>query len=166
MMTMPSIIDIEASGFGNYGYPIEIGIAHHSGDRFCTLITPAPSWRYWDDTAERVHHITRSHLKTHGKNIYEVAKLLNARYAGQTLYSDGWVVDKPWLSTLFYEAKIAMNFSVSPLELILTEQQMAAWHSVKEQVAEELNLPRHRASNDAQIIQETYRRTALLRQVS
>ena len=162
----PPIIDVEASGFGHLGYPIEVGIADAMGKRFCTLIRPAKSWQYWDASAEEVHHITRAHLFDQGRTVAAVANLLNKKYAGQTLYSDGWVVDKPWLSTLFHEANLPMQFSVSALEMILTEAQMNIWHATKDQVILDLALERHRASNDAAIIQETFRRTALLTTLS
>jgi hypothetical protein len=35
------------------------------------------------------------------------------------VYTDGWVVDKPWLTTLFYAAGVDMKFTVSSLEMIL-----------------------------------------------
>jgi len=52
-----------------------------------------------------------------------------------------------------------MQFRMSALEMILSEGQMNIWHEVKTLVEEELNIVRHRASNDAQIIQQTYVRT-------
>ena len=52
-----------------------------------------------------------------------------------------------------------MEFSVSPLELILTEKQMRIWHETKEKIIKQLNLRRHRASNDAWLIQETFKQT-------
>jgi hypothetical protein len=155
----PFIIDVEASGFGSSSYPIEIGVALNDGRKFCTLISPAPDWTHWDDEAEKVHKVTRDTLKTYGKPIQEVADQLNEMLAGMTLYSDGWVVDKPWLTTLFHAAGRPMKFSVSPLEMILSEKQMAAWHETKDKVSIEMNLARHRASNDAWIIQETFRKT-------
>ena len=36
---------------------------------------------------------------------------------------------------------------------------MAAWHATREQVTQELQLSRHRASNDARILQQTLLRT-------
>ncbi len=39
---------------------------------------------------------------------------------------------------------------------------MSIWHQVKAMVEEELNIVRHRASNDAQIIQQTYVRTRII----
>lgn len=155
----PFIIDVEASGFGSSSYPIEIGVALNDGRKFCTLISPAPDWTHWDDEAEKVHKVTRDTLKTYGKPIQEVADQLNEMLAGMTLYSDGWVVDKPWLTTLFHAAGRPMKFSVSPLEMILSEKQMAAWHETKDKVSIEMNLARHRASNDAWIIQETFKKT-------
>ena len=155
----PFIIDVEASGFGGHSYPIEIGLALDGGSKFCTLILPAPDWTHWDDEAEKVHRVSRDILETYGKPMKDVALFLNEILAGKTIYTDGWVVDKPWLTTLFYAAGVQMDFSVSPLELILSEEQMASWHETKDKVIDEMELKRHRASYDAIIIQETYKRT-------
>jgi hypothetical protein len=160
--TLPNIIDVEASGFGNGSYPIEVGVADNEGHRYCTLIEPAKDWTHWDVSAEKVHNITRETLSECGRSVFDVAQNLNNRYKNQTLYSDGWVVDKPWLITLFHSAKLSMEFSISPLEMILKEAQMAIWHDIKNDVIQQLQLTRHRASNDAHIIQETFRRTAQL----
>lgn len=159
MKHVPPIIDIEASGFGNASYPIEIGFVTSIGERFCRLIRPADDWLFWDKKAEAVHHISRPSLNKYGYKIEAVAEELNILLAGQTLYSDGWVVDKPWINTLFERARIRMLFSISPIELILREEQMDIWDATKQEVIKDLNLTRHRASNDAVIIQETFRRT-------
>lgn len=119
---LPNIIDVEASGFGSHSYPIEVGLVLHDGKRFCSLISPAPDWTHWDPEAEKVHKVSRENLQKIGKPFQEVAVMLNTLLAGKTLYSDGWVVDKPWLITLFSRAGLDMAFSVSPLENILTEQ--------------------------------------------
>jgi len=156
----PLIIDIEASGFGAGSYPIEVGVAFENGDKFCSLILPAPDWTHWDESAEKVHRISRDMLETYGKPMRDVAERMNELLAGRTLYTDGWVVDKPWLTTLFHAAGVSMKFHVSPLEQILSEEQMARWHATKERVLEENGLARHRASYDAWVIQETYRRSA------
>jgi hypothetical protein len=89
----------------------------------------------------------------------DVAMFLNEILEGKTIYTDGWVVDKPWLTTLFHAAGVPMNFTVSSLEMILSPDQMAVWHDTKDQVIEDMDLKRHRASYDAMIIQETYKRT-------
>lgn len=157
--TSPYIIDIEASGFGPFSYPIEVGVALNDAKKHCSLIAPADNWTFWDEKAEAVHHISKDCLHKFGKPIKEVADSLNALLKGQTLYSDGWVVDKPWLTTLFYEASTPMLFFVSPIEMILSEQQMSIWQDTKNSVIAQMNIERHRASNDAAIIQETYRQT-------
>jgi hypothetical protein len=159
MKKPPYIIDVEASGFGAASYPIEIGVALDHGDKFCTLILPSPQWEHWDESAEKVHRISRDILETYGTPIEEVADKLNELLGGKTLYSDGWVVDKPWLTTLFHAAGRQMHFTVSPLELILSEQQMARWHKTKDRLIEKMKLTRHRASYDAWLIQETYCQT-------
>lgn len=155
----PLIIDIEASGFGGTSYPIEIGIALDSGKKYCTLIAPGPDWTHWDEEAEKVHRVTRDILELYGKPMDQVTAALNELLRDQTVYSDGWVVDKPWLTTLFYAARTPMQFRVSPLEAILSESQMEQWHQTKDRVIEEMDLTRHRASYDAWIVQETYKRT-------
>ena len=158
-ISKPIILDIEASGFGSTSYPIEVGVAMEDDSKYCALILPAPSWTHWDEDAESIHHIKRSTLATYGKSPREVAIQLNALLIGKTVYSDGWVVDRPWITTLFYEAGVNLAFEVSALEMILSEGQMAFWHKTKLEVIADLNLIRHRASNDAWIIQETYQRT-------
>ena len=155
----PCIIDVEASGFGAASYPIEIGLALEQGEKFCTLIMPAPDWTYWDEEAEKLHRISRNILQAHGQPIADVTDQLNDMLAGMTLFSDGWVVDKPWLVTLFHAAGRPMNFEVSPLEMILSEAQMATWHETKDRIIGDNQSARHRASFDAWIIQETFRQT-------
>ena len=155
----PAIIDVEASGFGPSSYPIEIGLALSDGARFSSLIQPLPEWRYWDPEAEKIHHLSREALNRHGKSAVDVARNLNMLLEDRTVFSDGWVVDKPWVDLLFYAAGVHLRFSVSPLERILSEAQMALWHRTQRQVIAELNLQRHRASTDAMVVQETYQRT-------
>lgn len=157
----PLIIDVEASGFGATSYPIEVGVALEEDRKYCTLILPAPDWTHWDKEAEKIHRIARDILETYGKPMREVAGQLNALLVGRTLYTDGWVVDKPWLTTLFHAAQIRMEFQVSPLEMILSEFQMERWHETKDRVMEEMTNRRHRASYDAWTIQETYKRTLM-----
>lgn len=155
----PNIIDIEASGFGGESYPIEVGISLTSGDKYCSLILPEASWRHWDPEAEKVHHISKNILFEFGRSVREVAGNLNQHLAGQVVYSDCWVVDQPWLIRLFEAAGLQMNFQISDLEYILSEAQMNCWHTTKNQVLAELKVERHRASQDALVIQETYKRT-------
>ena len=155
----PCIIDIEASGFGPFGYPIEVGVALSSGDQYCSLIHPSPEWTFWDDEAEKIHRVPRDILETYGKPVDEIAGELNRLLENQTVYSDGWVVDKPWILQLFDKARMPLQFNVSALEMILTEDQMGIWDEAKNKIHEELDLKRHRASMDAIIIQKTYVRT-------
>ncbi len=154
--TLPYIIDIEASGFGPESYPIEVGVIIDEKNRFCTLIKPLPMWTFWSKEAECQHRIPRALLDSHGEDPRLVAQQLNDLLADKTVYSDGWVVDMPWLIELFDQAKLSMKFRVSPLEMILTEGQMNVWHQAKETVQKRLSLDRHRASNDALVIQQTY----------
>lgn len=66
------------------------------------------------------------------------------------------MVDYPWIRELFGHAQIDMQFRVSAIEMLLSEEQLANWDATKSKVTHTLKLPRHRASNDAEIIQKTY----------
>ncbi|MBT5230515.1 MAG: hypothetical protein HOM11_09600 [Methylococcales bacterium] len=158
---IPYIIDIEASGFGPESYPIEVGIVLNQ-ESYCSLIQPASDWVHWDKQAESVHQVPRPLLFTHGKPAQDVAEELNHLLAGKTVYSDGWVVDKPWLIRLFETARVRQQFTISAIEMILSEQQLNIWDQCKLDIIEQLKLERHRASNDALIIQQTYIRTLQL----
>ena len=160
--TEPVIMDIEASGFGFDSYPIEVGIALENNSRYCSLISPANDWTHWEASAEAVHHIDRELLIKHGKHTREVAEDLNKLLAGKTVYTDGWVVDKPWLLKLFDQSMTRPTFHISALELILSEEQIAIWHETKNNLINELKITRHRASNDAYIVQQTWLKTKSL----
>ncbi len=160
---LPTILDFEASGFGYDSYPIEVGVALSGGERFCTLIQPLEGWRHWDDEAAKIHQISQQDLLRHGVPIVDVCLRLNQLLSEQVVYSDGWVVDKPWLNTLFQAGNIEPSFSLSPIESIQSEEQQKAWGEVKDELLESLAFDRHRASHDALLIQETYKATRHLR---
>jgi hypothetical protein len=157
---LPAIIDIEASGFGRNSYPIEVGIVLPNQKSFCNIIRPADEWTYWDDAAEAVHGITREQLFKKGKPPHEVAEKLNQLLRGTKIYTDAWSYDISWIGKLYDLTEIPQLFSLDSLRNLMTEQQAALWHPTKEQVINELHLIRHRASTDALILQETFRRTA------
>lgn len=154
----PIIIDIEASGFGTGSYPIEVGVVLSDGSPHCYLIAPARSWRHWDDQAEMIHGISRELLSDHGRPLQEVAWRLNELLHHRTVYSDAWSFDMSWLGKLFDAADIQQGFRIASIVELMDEQQRDRWHAVKRQVVEEMRLRRHRASGDARILQETWRR--------
>ncbi|MCW8090430.1 3'-5' exonuclease [Alteromonas sp. ASW11-130] len=153
---VPTILDIEASGFGAHSYPIEIGVVTGEGEKYCSLIKPFSEWHHWDEAAEEVHGISRDELLLHGQQGREVCLMLNRLLMGQTVYSDGWAVDYSWLRKLFAASGLAMGFSLSPIEMILNERQVEDWPLIKQSVLTKMKVPRHRASADAQMIQTTY----------
>ena len=153
---VPIIIDVEASGFGRGSYPIEVGFVMPDGSTQCSLIKPEPSWVHWDESAESLHGITRDILAEHGKPIEEVALWLNKHLKGLTAYSDAWGNDLSWLGALFEYAEVPQLFHLDALNKLLSEEQMNEWRGARDKIVSELSLKRHRASNDAKIIQMTY----------
>ncbi len=152
------ILDMEASGFGRNSYPIEVGYVLADGTSFCTLIRPEPHWTHWDEQAEQTHHISRAIAEQHGQDATAVAHKLNTNLAGKTLYSDGWANDYSWLGKLFDAANLSPHFKLDNLRALLSDQEAERWHVVKQAVALEANIGRHRASADAKLLQLTLER--------
>ncbi len=155
----PSVIDFEASGFGSESYPIEAGIVTSSGERYCSLIRPHDDWQFWDEEAQALHGLSRDLLQRKGKPILDVCCEINAFANNSVLYSDAWVHDKPWLTKLFFYGGVEPEFTLSPIESIASEEQLEIWDEVKKQVFMASNFVRHRASNDAFVIQQTFLET-------
>ncbi len=154
----PIIIDIEASGFGRGTYPIEIGLVLPDGTPHCFLVAPHRSWTRWDPAAEEVHGISREILLCNGRSIIDIAWRLNELLRGKTVYSDAWAFDLSWMGKLYDAAHQDQTFRISSLHDLLSDAQLAHWDQTKEEVISEMALRRHRASGDARILQETYRR--------
>lgn len=158
ILTPPVIIDLEASGFGVGSYPIEVGFVLPDGSSQCFLIKPAPGWTHWDTSAEAVHGITRATLAEHGHGIEEVATQLNRNLRGQVVYSDSWAHDYTWLSVLFEAAGLVPTFRLEHLLVLMNDCRAVDWNKMRNQVESELNVRRHRASNDARVLQMTWLR--------
>ncbi|WJG08743.1 hypothetical protein [Aliiglaciecola sp. LCG003] len=132
--------------------------------KYCRLIKPEEDWQHWSEEAENLHGISREMLELHGHAPTQICAELNQLLLGQTVYSDGWVVDYPWMIKLFYAARMPMKFTLSPLENILSQQQMDNWYESQEVICAATQCHRHRASSDAELIQSVYMHTQLLPQ--
>lgn len=158
----PLIMDIEASGLGRGSYPIEVGVVMPDGETHCMIVRREPEWQHWDEQAQMLHGISRDVLEIHGHDVIDVAVHLNQWLAGQLVYSDAWGNDSSWLGLLFDCAGISQHFKLESLRSLLTDEQAALWHPTKEEVIEGNNFRRHRASNDAVILQQTWLKTAAI----
>jgi hypothetical protein len=155
----PAILDVEASGFGRGSYPIEVGFVLPDGRSHCVLIRPEAEWQDWDFDAERLHGLSRAQLQTKGRSVFEVAQFLNDHLSGLTVYSDAWGNDQSWLALLYECAGLPIRFRLDTLRALLSEAQLQLWSTIKQEVERELDLGRHRASNDARVLQLAYQRT-------
>ena len=158
-MTIPVLLDIEASGLSRGSYPIEVGYVLADGRSHCFLIKPLDDWQMWDSSAERLHGISRAQLLLRGLDVVTVAETLNRALGGMTVYSDAWGNDQSWLALLFDRAERVQGFRLEALHALLNEKQLGLWTATKQAVECELAHGRHRASNDARVLQQTYLRT-------
>jgi len=157
---LPCVLDIEASGFGRRSYPIEVGYVLPDGRAACMLVRPCAGWTHWDESAERVHGITRSVLAAHGRDAREVALALNRDLAGLTVYCDGWAHDYSWLGALFEEAGLSPSFKLESVGALLDEAALSRLDQARRDAVAEMGLSRHRASNDARALQRALARVA------
>jgi hypothetical protein len=157
---LPCVLDIEASGFGRRSYPIEVGYVLPDGRAACMLVRPAADWTHWDDSAERVHGITRALLTAHGRTPQDVAQALNHDLAGLVVYCDGWAHDYTWLAALFEEAGLQPSFRLESVGALLAEHGLAQLDQARRDAVAEMGLTRHRASNDARALQRALGRVA------
>ena len=161
--TLPTVLDIEASGFGRGSYPIEVGIARADGSCCAFLIQPLEEWTHCDPKAELLHGISRDRLIQEGYPVRQVAHWLNdeLRELGKA-YSDSWGYDNTWLSLLFHHAGMLPRFRLEALRILLSEEQQAVWSDTKEALIAEQGIHRHRAGEDARLLQLTYQHTRKL----
>lgn len=159
-MTLPFLLDIEASGFGRGSYPIEIGLARADGSSCAFLIQPLGEWTHWDPKAELLHGISRGRLMREGHPVIEVARWLNDELAEVGVaYSDSWGYDNTWLSLLFHHAGMLPRFRLEALRRLLCDRQLRLWKNTKETLIREHGIQRHRAGEDARLLQLTLERT-------
>ncbi|MDI5890004.1 hypothetical protein [Halomonas rhizosphaerae] len=159
-MTLPTLLDIEASGFGRGSYPIEVGLARADGSTCAFLIQPLAEWTHWDPKAELLHGISRGRLQREGYPVRQVARWLNDELGEVGIaYSDSWGYDNTWLSLLFHHAGMLPAFRLEALRILLSEAQQALWSRTKEAIIREQGIHRHRAGEDARLLQLTYLRT-------
>lgn len=156
MSPRPSIIDVEASGFGRGSYPIEVGVALANGHTACFLLRPIPEWTHWTAEAEALHGISRAVLAARGRPLAEIAEALNSLLSGQVVYSDAWGVDSSWLALLHATCGVPALYKIDALTRLLSEAQQNAWAELKHSARSQLRLDRHRASADALVLQTAY----------
>lgn len=155
---LPCIIDLEASGFGKGSYPIEVGVCLADSSTHCYLIRPENDWLHWDKEAEKVHGISREIIVEKGLPVVEICKRLNQLLKNQVVYSDAWGFDNTWLWKIYEKAGTYPNFKLDTFRKLITEEEIPRWNDVNQKVISDLGLERHRASSDAMILQETFRR--------
>lgn len=159
-MTLPTLLDIEASGFGRGSYPIEVGLARGDASTCAFLIQPLEEWVHWDPKAELLHGLSRARLAREGYPVRQVARWLNDELGDVGIaYSDSWGYDNTWLSLLFHHAGMLPDFRLEALRKLLSEEQVACWSTTKEEVIDRHGILRHRAGDDAYLLQLTYLRT-------
>jgi hypothetical protein len=92
-------------------------------------------------------------LEQRGRDPEEVARLLNDRLRGCTVYCDGWAHDYTWLAMLFDEAGLRPAFTLRHLRELIGEEDAPRWDHTCAEVRAHLQLTRHRASSDARVLQ-------------
>lgn len=147
-------LDFEASGLGEFTYPIEIGIARWAGPgepihSWSVLIKPPEAWRrhrIWMPESEKIHGITQDDLEA-GVSPRWALEHANALLREQVVFCDGGEHDLRWLRHLAHAAQLRPTFKLADWSEVvgrLSPDQRA--RMVKWQVREPVH---HRAGDDA-----------------
>ncbi len=153
-----NVLDVEASGLGSNSYPVEVGVVMADGTEYQAVIKPADSWEHWSEEAEAMHGLSREYIEANGQSIRQVCLDLNRLCRNETLYTDCWVHDLPWILKLFEQAGMYPAFKCMPIESVLKEHQISNWVKHKSKIGACFDLKPHRALNDARIIAKTLQR--------
>ncbi|WP_197468887.1 MULTISPECIES: exonuclease domain-containing protein [unclassified Oleiphilus] len=155
----PIFIDFEASSLDLIAsYPIEVGICMPNGDTHSWLIKPHVLWKDWSGKAAKIHGISRDELEKNGQDCDQVAQELNELLGDHFVYCDAWTFDSFWLHRLFKASGIKHSFQIESISALLDADQVSKWQDVHNQAINDMDLLRHRASNDALILHETFKR--------
>lgn len=114
-----SFYDVEASGLMRGSFPVNIGWSLH-GATFSVLIKPHDRWNEdnWDNVAQSIHGMSMLYLRRHGKDVRQVARIMNDSLRGATVYCDSAERDTEWTDMVFAAADVKREFeikSVGPL---------------------------------------------------
>jgi len=151
----PIVMDLEASGLDNESYPIEVGFALENGDVHSWLIKREPGWTHWNPESAKIHNITRDQLTNEGLYAPDVAKLLNSHLSGKTVYTDAKDHDEFWVNVLFETVGIEREFKVESIQsLFINQLQSPLFYKTRNELYKKT--VRHRAGNDAVVIQEAF----------
>lgn len=153
---LPIVLDCEASGLGKESYPIEIGIAFEDGSIESFLIKPSEKWTDWDIEAEKIHKIKKDDLKS-GKSIYDSVLFLNSQLRDSIVYSDCVEYEIFWIDRLFKEAGVTRLFEIESL-FAIKEFDHQMFTDEKQRLYSLTQ--RHRAGNDAKVLQTAYKNSA------
>ncbi|PCM44179.1 hypothetical protein [Marinobacter sp. ANT_B65] len=153
---IPAFIDFEASSLDLIAsYPIEVGVCMPDRTLHSWLIEPHVLWKDWSESAEQIHGIARATLLSEGSPVSEVAHHLNQLLSGY-VYCDAWTFDSFWLYRLFRAAGVKPGFQLESVSALLDARQVTQWPSARRQVIADLDVPVHRAANDALILHKTW----------
>ena len=80
-------LDFEASSLSKTSFPIEIGWVFEDGQGEGHLIRPAPGWSDWDESAAKIHGISRAQLEGQGTPHDEICRHMLDCLTGHTLFA-------------------------------------------------------------------------------
>lgn len=149
----PPVIDVEASGIGRHGYPIEVGYVLSDGRCASLMIRPPAHWTFWSAEAECLHGVSRDRLCRDGLDIPDVCQALDAALGARALLSDAWSYDWGWISLLYAEIGRSPPFVLESVRRMLSEDDIAAWHPELAVARARFQSGRHQAVHDAIAIQ-------------
>jgi DNA polymerase III epsilon subunit-like protein len=172
MVNPVPVIDLEASGLSENSFPIEVGIYVEEYGQVISeswLIKPVDIWLndgQWSDAAFNIHRISKDTLIKEGIDGYKVCNILNQLLGDMIIYSDAPDHDQMWLSKLFnywnieqlFYLDYILDYEYQYYKKQLFNMSFQEWNESKADVVKEFNLTKHRAKDDALMLNKAFQK--------
>lgn len=143
LLTVPPILDFEASSLSDQSYPISVGMLVR-GISYYYLIKPKREWTDWSMDSQGVHRLSRSNIENFGYPVTVVASLIEYTLKKYScVYSDNPYYEEKWARKLNLEIEFR-----DARELLKSDQQEKL-RSYATLIMKEKNLIHHCAVHDA-----------------
>ena len=122
-----NFIALNCLDFDSKSYPVEVALALANGRHYRAWIKPMSDCQSPNLPAEVAYAVQH-----YGKHPDQVCNELNILCAGSNLYCDHWGFTASWLKNLFYAASVDCEFTCSPIEALLEEDDCVNWNARKQ----------------------------------
>ena len=146
--TAVNFLAINCPDFNSSSYPVEIALSLSNGRHYQAWIKPMS-----DRFAPELDDAIKESVRLFGKYPDQVCNELNLLCEGRNLHCDHWGFTPCWLENLFFAACAERQFTCTPIEALLEEEEHLNWNARKQFVIDILKSDDHSAGAQVEVMQ-------------